>query len=106
MCIRDRDGTSPGANPLTNSAPVADDIDNAEFDDDFTYDVSVFFEDPDDDDLIFSATNLPPRVTISMTGVITGVVSAANDGNHIITVTASDGRGGMVSDNFRLIIDN
>ncbi len=104
----DEDDTdaSSGTAPLANRAPVAVDIPNVVFDDDFTYNVSVFFDDPDDDELTFSAVNLPPRVTISLTGVISGTASAANDGNHLIVVTASDGRGGLVSDGFRLTIDN
>ena len=87
-----------------NNAPIVDDINNLVVDSAFDYDVSVFFADPDGDELTFTAISLPPGLTISTSGIITGVVLAANTGPHFIQVTADDGKGGMVTDGFLLTI--
>ncbi len=89
-----------------NQDPVVTDIPNQVVTGSFSYDVSFVFDDPDGDELTFTAVNLPPRVDIDENGVITGVASNANDGTHFIVVTADDGNGGTVSDGFRLIINN
>jgi hypothetical protein len=87
-----------------NSAPEVDDIPNRVVRDEFSYDVAQFFEDDDDDELRFSATGLPSGTSISSSGVILGEANNQNTGSWLITVTASDGRGGSVNDSFRLII--
>jgi len=87
-----------------NSAPVVDDIANAVFDGPFTYDVSVFFEDPDGDAMTFSAISLPPGVTISADGIITGTPSASNAGPHFVQVTADDNNLGTSTDGFLLTL--
>ena len=92
--------------PRANEAPQAEDISNRNVRDSFTYDVSGFFYDPDGDTLTFSASGMPSGVAITPDGVITGSASDDNEGAYIIVVTADDGRGGEVSDGFRLrIID-
>ncbi|GAB3673562.1 hypothetical protein GCM10028792_09330 [Salinisphaera aquimarina] len=67
------------------------------------------FTDIDDsDNLAYSATNLPPGLTIdSATGIISGRLDAAasaggdnNDGVYAVTVTAADGNGGTVDTTF------
>jgi len=90
--------------PEENQPPIVDDISNLVVDSAFDYDVSVFFADPDGDQMTFTAINLPPGLTISDSGVITGVVLAANTGPHFIQVTADDGNGGEVTDGFLLTI--
>ena len=87
-----------------NNPPIVDDINNLVVDSAFDYDVSVFFADPDGDEMTFTAISLPPGLTISTSGIITGVVLAANTGPHFIQVTADDGKGGMVTDGFLLTI--
>ncbi len=88
-----------------NRAPVVDDIANAVFNQAFTYDVSVFFDDPDNDFLSFTAINLPAGVSISNNGIISGSPSSANSGPHFIQVTADDGNLGMVTDGFLLTLE-
>ncbi len=87
-----------------NRSPSVSDIRNATVTDEFSYDVSVYFDDADDDHLYFTAINLPPGVEISPTGVIEGTSTSANQGNWLIRVTADDGNGGTTDDGFRLRI--
>ena len=86
-----------------NRAPLVDDIANAVFNQAFSYDVSVFFIDPDNDQLSFTAINLPAGVSISSNGVISGSPSPANAGPHFIQVTANDGNL-IVTDGFLLTL--
>jgi hypothetical protein len=74
----------------------------------FSIDVSGNFTDPDvGNTLSFAATGLPTGLTIdSGTGIISGTPTNAAVGNHNITVIASDGRGGSVSDTFALTVGN
>ena len=87
-----------------NRAPVVDDIANAIFSQSFRYDVSVFFEDADNDAMTFTAENLPSGITISPDGVISGTPNANNDGPHFILVTANDGNRGVATDGFLLTL--
>jgi len=87
-----------------NEPPFVDDINNLVVDSDFDYDVSIFFTDADGDQMTFTAVNLPPGVTISSNGTISGTVVAANRGRHFIQVTADDGNRGVATDGFLLTI--
>lgn len=87
-----------------NRAPSVTDISNKTVQNEFSYDVSVFFDDADDDHLYFTAINLPIGLTITPNGVIKGTSSSANRGTSVIRVTAFDGHGGAVDDGFRLRI--
>lgn len=87
-----------------NEPPFVDDINNLVVDSDFNYDVSVFFTDADGDQMTFTAVNLPPGVTISSNGTISGTVMASNRGRHFIQVTADDGNRGIATDGFLLTI--
>jgi hypothetical protein len=52
----------------------------------------VLATDPDNDPLTYSATGLPPGLTINpTTGVISGTISFTATGIYTVTVTASDG---------------
>lgn len=87
-----------------NRLPGVTDISNRTVSGNFSYDVSVFFNDVNGDTLSFTAINLPNGVSISQAGVISGISSAANRGRWLIRVTADDGNGGTVDDGFRLTI--
>ena len=56
----------------TNQPPVVTDIANRTVQDDFEYDISGFFTDPDGDVLTFSTPRLPPGVSLSADGILTG----------------------------------
>ena len=88
-----------------NTVPVADDIPNQRVSDDFEFDISEFFFDADGDALVFTATDVPEDVFLTSDGIFFGESTDDNEGRWIITVTASDGRGGEVSDAFRLQIN-
>ena len=88
----------------SNEAPVFDELlpDRSDTEGDA---VTIVPEvtDPDGDDVDFSASGLPPGVSInSDTGVISGVLgySAAGSSPYTTVVKASDGSGGNVSDSF------
>jgi hypothetical protein len=53
-------------------------------------DVAGNFDDPDGDTLAFSATGLPPGLSISGSGSISGVITAGAAGEYLVTVTAED----------------
>lgn len=89
----------------TNRPPVVTDIPNRVVSGSFFYDVSFVFADPDGDELTFTTEReLPAGVSMNQNGVISGVAAAVNNGTHFVEVTADDGRGGSVTDGFRLII--
>jgi VCBS repeat-containing protein len=75
-------------------------------------DLSASFADPDGDTLVFNASGLPAGLAIDpATGVITGTLGsgasgAAPGGVYTITVSASDGRGGLASQAFTLTVAN
>jgi len=87
-----------------NRLPGVTDIENRTVSGNFRYDVSVFFDDADGDQLRFSARNLPPQTILSPNGIIFGTSTIANRGNWIVVITADDGFGGTVDDGFRLTI--
>lgn len=90
--------------PLPNSDPTVTDIPNRSVTGSFSVDVATVFTDPDGDVMTYTAVGLPPGITISEDGIISGASTSANRGPHFIVVTADDGRGGVVSDGFRLTI--
>jgi hypothetical protein len=58
--------------------------------------VQVPATDPQDDPLTFTAANLPPGLTISPSGLVSGTPTTA--GYYVITVTATDPAGHAGSD--------
>lgn len=68
----------------------------------FTSNVSGAFSDPDGNALTFTASGLPAGLGISAGGTISGTPSQS--GVFSVTVTANDGNGGTVSDDFTLNI--
>ncbi|NIR35775.1 MAG: hypothetical protein GWN79_21075, partial [Actinobacteria bacterium] len=72
-------------------------------------DVSGAFTDVDGDTLTYSATGLPPGLTIDpVSGVISGTIAAnaSLSGPYAVTVTADDGQGGSVDDLFTWTVSN
>ncbi|WP_461547445.1 Ig-like domain-containing protein, partial [Sphaerotilus sulfidivorans] len=72
-------------------------------------DASAFFSDPDGDALTYTATGLPPGLSIDpATGLITGTIasSASASGPYSVTLTATDPSGATVSQSFTWAISN
>jgi large repetitive protein len=76
-------------------------------------DVSDSFADVDGNPLSYSATGLPPGLSISAAGIITGTITnsasqggPANNGVYTVTVTASDGNSGTVTSTFIWTVTN
>ncbi len=74
-----------------------------------TLDVGAAFAEPNGDPLTFSATGLPPGLSLDpTTGVITGTIdhSASQAGPYTVAVTANDGKGGITTETFAWTITN
>ncbi|MBI1761205.1 MAG: NPCBM/NEW2 domain-containing protein, partial [Acidobacteria bacterium] len=63
-----------------------------------TVNATLTATDPDGDTLAFSATGLPPGVSLSSAGVLAGTTTTA--GNYNVNVSVSDGRGGTATGSF------
>ena len=86
------DAVTPTATPL----PPATGVDGAVF---TPINVAPNFTDPNSDPLTFTATGLPPGLTMSPAGVITGTLEndASVDGPYTVYVTATDPDGNQVT---------
>jgi len=72
----------------------------------FNLDVGAQTTDPDDDPLSFSATGLPPGLSIDpSTGVISGAPTTPADGPYTVTITVSDGQGGIGTQILQIIVN-
>ena len=74
-----------------------------------TFDVSKFVTDVDGDPLRYTATGLPPGLTINpATGVVTGTLpkDASQGGPYNVTLTVDDGNGGVVTTTFAWPVEN
>ena len=71
-------------------------------------DVSAFFSDVDDTTLTFSATDLPPGLTMNPAGVITGTIDAdaSVGGPYSVLVTARDPAGLTTTRSFTFNVTN
>jgi len=89
---------SPVAGNLTNRTSAISSVVNLS--------IASFFSDPDNDTLSFSAINLPPGLSVSANGTVTGTVlaSASTSTPYTVTVNASDGRGGTATGSFAWVI--
>ena len=88
---------------LTVKAPPSKDADVINFD------LSQFVKDPDGKTLVYTATGLPPGLTINpSTGVVTGTLprDASQHGPYNVTLTVNDGHGGTVTTTFPWPVTN
>ncbi len=97
-------------NDLPVATPLADrtDTDSENFTGSNAVDVSGNFSDADGDPLTFTATGLPPGLTMDAAGVISGTItpSASQTGPYTVTITANDGNGGTASTSFVWAVTN
>jgi hypothetical protein len=96
-----------------NDVPVAGVLGNhADSDNEgVSFSVAGAFSDAEGDTLAYAATGLPAGISIDpATGVISGTIdnsaSQLNGGVYTVTVTANDGRGGVVSRSFTWTVTN
>jgi hypothetical protein len=73
-----------------NDAPQLHHIDDRDFRAGRQVDRKVQASDRDDDELQFSAVNLPPGLTMNANGVVSGI--AGGRGEYLVTFTVTDGR--------------
>jgi hypothetical protein len=62
--------------------------------------------DANSDPLTFSATGLPPGITISAAGLLSGSPTTATGSPFTVTVTVDDGKGGQTSGSFQFTVSN
>ena len=98
MTVTASDGTLSASQSFTwtvtnvNRAPVVTAIADQTSAENAAISLAVVASDPDGDAVTYSATGLPPALTIHpTTGVISGTLSYTSAGTHAVTVTASDG---------------
>ncbi|GGG05046.1 hypothetical protein GCM10010924_37040 [Rhizobium wenxiniae] len=94
-----------------NDAPISTPIANQSSSDAQTVSLNVSgnFSDPDaGDSLTYTTTGLPPGLSISAAGVITGTInrSASVNGPYSVTVTATDSSGAQASRSFTWAVAN
>ncbi|MCX7563399.1 Ig-like domain-containing protein [Xanthomonadaceae bacterium XH05] len=89
--------------PVVSNTPLSDRTDDEG--DTVSFSVASGFDDADvDDELVFSLTagSLPPGISLTPNGAVTGTLgqTAAANSPYTLTITADDQQGGTVSDSF------
>jgi hypothetical protein len=69
------------------------------------FNLTVTASDPDSDPLTFSATGLPPELTVSEAGVISGTPTSTAGSPFTVAVTVNDGKGGAAEASFSLTVN-
>ncbi len=104
-CGDDKDGD--GSDEVNASPEVASAIQDQNLTEGFqstTINLSGVFTDSDGDNLNYSAISSPSSViTVSVSGN-TLTINEVGTGNAIVTINASDGKGGSASDEFNVIV--
>src|SRR5207247_6540543 len=80
--------------PVTNinGAPTLTAPVNQTSDENWTVSLQLVASDPDSDALTYSATGLPPALTVNATtGLISGTLATPSAGTYTVTASASDG---------------
>ena len=98
--------TPANDSPVASATPGTQASDDAEA---VTLDASAFFSDPDGDTLAYSATGLPPGLSLDpSTGLITGTLasSASASGPYAIVITATDPHGQSDQARFSWAVSN
>ena len=62
--------------------------------------------DADGDPVTFAATGLPPGITLSPAGLLSGSPTTASGSPFTVTVTVDDGRGGTTPGTFQFTVSN
>lgn len=91
----------PATLPFANEPPVAGPLADVDVlvGEALNYDAGAAFSDPNNDDLVFTAPALPAWASINAaTGVITGTPAAADVGDVLVTVTATEDHPDLGSD--------
>ena len=94
-------------NPSPDVTPAADQTNNDG--DTVSFDGSAAFDDPDGDTLTYSATGLPPGLSIDpATGLVTGTIppNASQGGPYTVAITATDSEGAAATDTFVWNVEN
>ncbi|PPC84534.1 MAG: hypothetical protein CTY31_13745 [Hyphomicrobium sp.] len=91
--------------PTINTIPTPVSADSTSV----NFDVSKFVVNVDGDSIDYTATGLPPGLSIHpTTGVVTGTLSndASQGGPYVVTLTIDDGQGGVATSSFTWQVNN
>ncbi len=111
IIVTANDGSNTVSDEFTvkvNRAPVATGISDLSRMEGFgteDIDLSATFTDPDMDVLTFSVMSADEGVVTAAIATTTLTITEVGPGGSVITVTATDGRGGMVSDMFTVTVE-
>jgi hypothetical protein len=114
VVVHASDGTNDGTTSFnvtvtnTNRAPTMNAIANQMVAENAALTVTPSANDPDNDALAWSGTNMPPGASVNAsTGVLTWTPGYTQAGTYSnVTITADDGNGGTASQSFQITVTN